>query len=372
MGADAASAVVMGALAGAELSREEHDFLCEFGAAGVTLFSRNIALHNPVTSDSPQSLLPQRYNKVLLQKLLALLQKLRPHAAPPLLIAIDQEGGRVARLKYPFPDRGPALRLVDERADEEAQNMLFAYGREVGASLLDLGINVNFAPVLDVQQKDTHDSIGDRAFAGDPERVGVRAKAFLQGMQSAGVLGCLKHFPGQGGARSDTHLHSARVDKPLAELTACDLLPFADLMPHAPMVMLGHCVYSCLDQREASLSSVVIEGLLRKKMGFSGVAVSDDMTMAAVHKPGGDFGDTVVAAVESGIDLVLVCKDLGLWRQAVTALRQGAKESPAFGKRLAEAAERVNKMRAAFVLRKNNLKGLIENASFHPSAGLLS
>lgn len=326
----AASAVLLGALASAEISEGEKELIAEIAPAGLTLFARNISQSN------------HHQLKILCQEI----QRLRAPAAPPFLIAIDQEGGRVARLKSPFPDEGPALCLAGGRSDVAALAHLSAYGTQVGRALRDLGVNVNFAPVLDIFQETTHVSIGDRAFGRNPQEVSLRAGSFLDGMQKANVAGCLKHFPGQGSAQADTHFHSVRVEKSLAELKNWDFLPFEALIHKAPMVMLSHCIYSCLEEKEASISSMLIEDLLRKHFGFKGVAVSDDMTMAAVFRQGINFGDTVVTAVESGIDLVLICKGLDLWWEAYHALKQHEKESPAFKRRLLQAAERVNTLRA--------------------------
>ncbi len=322
-----ASAVLVGGLNSFRVSEEERELFRSLAPAGVTLFSRNI-------SDFSQ-----------LGQLTSELQALRDDASLPLIIAMDQEGGRVARLKAPFPNQGPALLLAKERADEGALAELSAYGGEVGQALRQLGITLNFAPVLDVLGEHTHHSIGDRAFSRDPQQVALRAGAFLAGMQKTGLFGCLKHFPGQGGGRSDTHVTSAVVDKSLAELQQRDLLPFRELISAASLVMLSHCIYPSLDHREASLSPIIIEGLLRKDLGFKGVAVSDDMTMAAVNAQVTEFGTRIVEAVESGIDLLLICKDIRLWREAHAALCYAAEESRAFKQRLRQAADRVRGLR---------------------------
>jgi len=329
--ADAAAAVILGALEAGSLADDERRFLAQEQPAGLTLFARNI----PPESEGGLAPLTKE------------LQALRRPGSLPMIIAIDQDGGRVARLKGDFPNAGPALELEEGRRDAKALAGLVAYGERVGSSLRELGVNVNFAPVVDVLTEASNHAIGDRCFGKEPESVRLRAGAFMTGLQRSGVFGCLKHFPGQGAATVDTHAGQAVIDKSLAELEACELYPFRALLAQTPMVMASHCVYPQLDPaHEASLSPRILKGLLRDRLGFRGLVVSDDMTMGAIVGKEAAFGESIVAAVAAGVDLLLVCRGLRVWQESLEALRHAASQSSEFRLRLAEAAERVQGLRA--------------------------
>jgi beta-N-acetylhexosaminidase len=325
---DAAADIVLAAIEGAELSPDERAFFQRECPAGVTLFRRNFA-QGP---DGCRALVRE-------------LQSLRRAGAPPVIVAVDQEGGRVSRIAPPFPDRGPAQALAGGRSDPAALAEIESYARTVGTELLGLGINVNFAPVVDVLCEPANLAIGDRAFGEHADAVVARAGAFLRGLERSGVLGCLKHFPGQGAARVDTHVGRAVVDVPRECLDRRELAPFRALLPDASLVMLSHCVYPGLDGCEASRSRPIIRDLLRAALGFEGAALSDDMNMGAVPQDESAWTEALIAAVEAGVDLVLICRHLERARLAVDALRERARLSRAFGRRVEEAATRVRRVR---------------------------
>jgi beta-N-acetylhexosaminidase len=327
--------VLVCAVEGTTLTPEERAFYRDVQPAGLTLFTRNV---------------PTPYGG--LRSLVGELQALRASNAPPLVIAIDQEGGRVARIKPVhagggaiFPERGPALKLEDGRDDRAALQAIQAYGADLGAALARLGVNVDFAPCCDVLTRADNHAIGDRAFATTAEAAAARAQAFLRGLQGAGVLGSLKHFPGQGDAGVDTHLGSAVIDRSLAELEERELVPFRRLLPDAAMVMVAHCIYPQLAKEEASRSPWIIGELLRKRLGFDGVVVSDDMNMGAIPQEGGVWEDALLAAVAAGADMLLVCRHLERFQRAHAALVREAARSPAFAERLEDAAARVTALR---------------------------
>jgi beta-N-acetylhexosaminidase len=327
---DAASAIVLAAIEGPELAPAERAFFGTEQPAGVTLFRRNL----PDAGDRPRELVRS-------------LQALRAPGEPPFLVAIDQEGGRVARLAAPFPNDGPAAALVGGRADAAALGQIEAYALRVGRELAALGVNVNFAPVADVLSRPENVAIGDRAFGCDAHAVTARAGAFLRGLHAAGLAACLKHFPGQGDAPADTHECDASIDAPRALLESRELVPFRALAGAAELVMLSHCVYPALDRCQASRSRAVIQGLLRGELGFRGVVASDDMNMRAVPQDERDWAAALVEAVAAGVDLLLVCRELERARLAVAALRAEARRSPAFAARAEEAAGRVRALRSA-------------------------
>ena len=330
---DAASAVLIAAVEGLELTPDEERLFREESPAGVTLFRRNI----------PQ----EDFRKVSL--LNQAIQNSRPAGDPSLVIAIDQEGGRVSRIGTPFPNLGPAMNIAEGRIDEDALAILNQYGKAVGRALRDVGINVDFAPVLDILTEPTNHAIGDRCFGTTHEQVTPRAGAFLEGIQSEKVLGCLKHFPGQGHAGVDTHLGTAVIDVSLQTLISRELAPFRELVAKCPMVMISHSIFPVLCQHEASRSEAIIMDWLRIRLGFKGVVVSDDMNMGALPQDISDWKEALVDAVMAGCDALLVCRHLDRCYAALDALRKEARRSPAFSVRLEDAAWRVTKMRQTIV-----------------------
>jgi beta-N-acetylhexosaminidase len=154
-------------------------------------------------------------------------------------------------------------------------------------------------------------------------------------------MGCLKHFPGQGDATIDTHVGSAHIPLSLSELEERELIPFRTLCNEASGVMISHCIYPALDNKEASLSSVVMEKLLRQSLGFQGLIISDDMMMGAIANDEISWKESIVESVANGADLVLVCQDLGRWILALEAIRAYQSKSRSFRRRLEFSAEKV-------------------------------
>lgn len=326
---DAASSVVVAAVEGLQLSPDELRFFREERPAGVTLFRRNI----------PQS----QYEHV--KSLNDSLQATRSAGDPPLMIAVDQEGGRVARFPKAFVDEGPALNLAAGSTEPPALDYIEDYGKRLGKALRDLGFNVDFAPVLDVLTEPKNTAIGNRVFGTTPEQVIPRARAFLKGIQSERVWGSLKHFPGQGDAKVDTHLGTAVIDISLQTLWTRELAPFRAMIHDAPMVMVSHCIYPMLCDREASRSRIIIQDWLRGRLGFKGVVVSDDLNMGAMPQQIKDWQQILIECIVSGCDALLVCRHLDRCYAAIECLRQEATRSPAFRTRLEDAATRVTQMR---------------------------
>jgi beta-N-acetylhexosaminidase len=324
-----ASAVILAALEGVRLSADEKQCFENLPPAGFTLFRRNISAH---------------FSAV--RALCDELQTLKHPVDPPLLIAIDQEGGRVARLKAPFPDFGPALNLVQGRSDGPALIEIENIGFSMGATLRQLGINVDFAPVLDILTREDNLAIGDRCFGRDVRSVTERSGAFMRGLHEGGVVSCLKHFPGQGDAGVDTHESGARIEADRETLMARELAPFQRWVPSAPMVMISHALYPALDPNNpASLSRTIMIDLLRSEMGFRGLIVSDDMNMKAIDQSREPWSDAIVSSIAAGADLVLVCRELERYRWAAEAIDKEASRSKAFAARLDDAVDRVMRVR---------------------------
>lgn len=276
-------------LAGTSLSAEDRELLCHPAVGGLVLFSRNF-------SDPAQ-----------LRALTASIQALR---APRLLIAVDQEGGRVQRFRAGFTRLPAVARFGDwfAQAPAAALDGARAVGWLMATELLAVGVDLSFAPVLDLGGGPSA-VIGDRAFAHAPEAVAALATAWVDGMHAAGMAACGKHFPGHGAVRADSHLELPCDARALAEIEAHDLLPFRRLIAHGiEALMPAHVVYSAVDARPAGFSARWLRTLLRGRLGFDGVIFSDDLDMAAAAA-GGGFAARGLAALQAGCDRLLICNN---------------------------------------------------------------
>jgi len=327
-----ASSVLVCAVDGIALSTAELDFFKKVQPAGVTLFKRNI---------------PEDFTETF--TLSRSLQATVASGSPRMIIAIDQEGGRVARIKQPFPDHGPAMDLADGLSDGAASVEIQDAAAKVGEALKSIGINVNFAPCVDILTEPNNHSIGDRAFGTDVDPVCIRAKSWLRGLQSAGVLGCLKHFPGQGDAIVDTHVGTAVIDLPRNLLDQRELVPFRAMLSKVEMVMISHCIYPQISKTQASRSSEMIEGLLRGEMDYKGLVVSDDMNMGAIPQDRETWVEALIDALIAGSDLLLVCQHLERFEWAIEGINRAIKKSKALEMRVNQAAGRIAKTRAKLI-----------------------
>ncbi len=255
----------------------------------------------------------------------------------PLLVAVDQEGGRVARLGSPVLKLPPMEKLAaigDLALTERA-------GRLLGTQLSALGFNMDFAPVLDVNTNPDNPVIGDRAFGITPEGVVEQALAFARGLESpGGVLACGKHFPGHGDTDLDSHFALPRLSHDRERLDRVELVPFRAARGQVSALMTAHVVFDALAPGvPATLSPAVVTGLLREELGYDGLIISDDLEMKAVAEHYG-IEQAACLAIEAGCDTLLVCSRLDWLARAHTALAEKAASSPIFRRRLEEAAER--------------------------------
>ncbi len=279
----AARAVILGCQ-GPELGADERRFFAGASPWGFILFARNIE------------------NPGQLRRLTADLREAVGRDAPVL---VDQEGGRVARMRAPeWREWAPALeecaRLPGR--DLRARAMYLRY-RLIAAELRAVGIDVNCAPVLDVVQPDTHPVIRNRCYGADPAEVAAIGRAVAEGLMAGGVLPVIKHIPGHGRATRDSHLDLPQVAAPLADLDAVDFAPFRALAD-LPAAMSAHVVYPALDPaRPATLSQRVVR-IVRDGIGFDGLLMTDDLSMKALHGP---FGARAEAAIAAGCDMLLHC-----------------------------------------------------------------
>src|SRR5262245_2723728 len=225
----------------------------------------------------------------------------------PPFIAIDEEGGAVHRLPEPFTHFPSAARIGAEHNNDLAYRL----GKATAVELALAGINLNFAPVLDVNSNPRNPIIGERAFGGDPQSVVDSGWAWTKGLRDGGIIACVKHFPGHGDTDKDSHFALPIVDKPLAQLKAVELPPFVHACRNGiEAMMTAHVRYRALDAEfPATLSERIITGMLRYELGYDGVVFSDDMEMKAISNHYG-LKESVALGARAGIDVFLFCHDL--------------------------------------------------------------
>ncbi|MBT3517145.1 MAG: beta-N-acetylhexosaminidase [Nitrospina sp.] len=274
------------------LNSELEELIVKSKIGGIILFERNF--------EEPDQL-------ITLINDLQSLAKSCP-ASVPLFISVDQEGGRVARLKSPFSDFPQPSCLGHARSESLAHRFGLALGREMQA----VGINMVYAPVLDVNTNPDNPIIGTRALSDTPEWVGRMGKAVIDGIQEAGVFPVGKHFPGHGDTDRDSHLELPYVNRDMSSLEKVELEPFVQAVSHGlKVVMTAHVIYSAWDDKlPATFSPYILKNILRKRLGFDGLIITDDLEMKAVEKhiP---FDSIPRLGSIAGVDLYLICHDRG-------------------------------------------------------------
>ena len=230
--------------------------------------------------------------------------------SPPLLIAVDHEGGRVQRFREgftPIPPMRSLGRLYDAHP-HQAIRLSEGIGFVIGAEMRSCGVDFSFTPVLDVDHGPST-VIGNRAFHSDPGVIAVLARALVRGLKHAGVAAVGKHFPGHGFSAADSHREVPVDERSFAEIEACDLQPFARLVNSGlAAIMPAHVIYPKVDARPAGFSTIWLKNVLRERLGFDGVVFSDDLSMEGAAVAGGAV-DRARAALQAGCDMVLVCND---------------------------------------------------------------
>jgi len=312
-------------LPGMDLTSSDRNFLEEIRPSGVVLFSENIA--SPTEEDS-------------LQRLRTLIRDIREALSPaPVIVAIDQEGGRVARLREGVP-RLPPMKELSRTVGVPG---LFQAGFDLGQALSSLDIDMDFAPVFDVDSNPDNPVIGDRSFSSDPESAFRFAMSFSQGLSLGGVIPCGKHFPGHGDTHLDSHFALPTVSDPLDILSGREIHPFRRAISWGiPALMTAHVLYPGIDPDwPATLSVEISETLLRKQLGFDGLLLSDDFKMAGLrnHFP---LDVSVERALMATCDGLLAMKSDELARQMMEQLQILSREKKTwFEKRRTEATNRL-------------------------------
>jgi beta-N-acetylhexosaminidase len=250
----------------------------------------------------------------LRSEIAALQDRRRAVGLPPLIVAADQEGGIVSHLGPPLT-RLPALASLADLPSDVRRVKAEEFGRIHGQELASIGINLNFAPVLDLRPEagryrfDFNTLIGRRAISGDPAVISEIAGAYVRGLEASGVGATLKHFPGLGRVRTDTHHFSAELDTPLEELEKVDWRPFREVLAASKaQLMVGHVTLTAVDpDHAASYSRRIVDGIIRTKWNYQGIVITDDLVMGAIYQH--DVCTAVVEALNAGVDLLLVAYD---------------------------------------------------------------
>ncbi len=277
-----------------------------------------------------------------LRALTAALNARRPAGSPPIVVASDQEGGAVSHLSPPLV-RLPSLTTLGTIDDIELTGRVAG---ALGRSLLDAGVSMNLAPVLDVCTDPNNGVVPGRVFGGDAAKVARHGEVFVRAMQSAGVLACAKHFPGHGGTREDSHHVLPRVPATVESLRRVELVPFQAVAATVAAVMVAHVIYDGVDRDfPASLSARCVSELLRDVAGVRGVAVTDDLEMAPIRDTWG-VASAAVRAMAAGNDLITIAHSPTLAEEARHAMARRAADDEGFRARLTQAAERVHALRA--------------------------
>lgn len=325
---------------------EELDEICSLAMegrlGGVILFERNARSAIQVAS------LAMRLRELPLEK--------RP------ILALDQEQGRICRIRsgvtlFPSPRR---LGILD------SPKTTFYVARWTARELRRLGVNLNLAPVADVLRgEEARDLLGERCFGDDPQKVALHVSHWIRGSQEAGVAACAKHFPGHGSAKGDTHLEMSLDPSDAKMIFTGHLLPFREaLKAKVASIMVSHVIYPALDSRfPASLSSKIMVGLLREKMGFKGIIITDDLEMRAIALKM-DPVQAAVEAIKAGADMAIVSRN-SLPRIPIRTILNELEKAASRGdlppKRLRESLERVTSFRRRW---KGGAKEIVEDASF--------
>jgi len=315
---------------GTKMTTKLSSLLTRLQPAGVILFARNIK----TTEQTWQ-----------------LLRDCQTCVSTPLFTCVDLEGGNVDRFRDLL---GPAPAAADVFATG-GRKLFRKHGQIIGENCRALGFNVDFAPVLDLAFEASRSVMSSRSVSANPRDSATYAREFLAGLRSTNVLGCGKHFPGLGEGKLDSHHELPVIEKPLKKLWSEDLAPYRALRKQLPMIMVSHAAYPLVtgDKTPASLSKVWVTDVLRKRIGYRNLVVSDDLEMGGVLSAA-PIGKAAVEFIRAGGDLCLICHRQNYIQKAYDELAKMAARDPTFAKRVAESVRRVLafKKKSATILRR--------------------
>lgn len=303
----------------------EIDSLLARGVSSIILFSRNVE-YPPQVRD--------------------LCAELKTRAGRPLMIGIDQEGGRVRRLREGFTEI-PSMRAVGKANDSELAKEI---GAVLARELRAVNIDLNFAPTIDVDTNPNNPVIADRSFSPSPQLVSALGCAVIDGLQSNGVAACGKHFPGHGDTNVDSHKELPRMTHDMERLNRIELMPFeAAIKCGVAMIMTAHVIFEPIDPKYPStMSKAVMQGILRDRMGFNGVIVSDDLEMKAIANYY-DIEEVIIRCVNAGVDLLMICHNHKLQHRAIDLLTRAVVRGDVPQERLVESNRRLDALMEKYV-----------------------
>lgn len=299
----------------------------EYPVGGVALFSRNI---------TGAKQLPE------------FISDLQKNSKYPLFIAVDEEGGNVARVANSGYFEVASYKSMEDIGKSGDTSKAEDVGRQIGLYLKKLGFNLDFAPVADTNTNPQNIVIGDRSYGSDPSQVARMVSAQLDGMHDSGIMGTLKHFPGHGDTKDDTHSGYVSIEKTWDELKECELIPFTAALPKADMVMVSHitAVNVTNDNLPASMSEAMITDKLRNELGYDGVVITDAMAMGAIAD-NYTSAQAAVTSVKAGVDIVLMPQNLD---EAFEAVVNAVSDGEISTTRLDESVMRILKLKAKYKL----------------------
>ena len=320
----------MAGIPGTSLDDGTEGLIRNYNLGGVILFSRNI--------EDP---------KQVAQLCQDLQDTATRHQNVPLFLAVDQEGGRVARLGEPFA-QFPGNDAIGK--DDNPLARAHEFGLTTATEMKLVGLNMNMAPVVDVQRGELEKHLIGRTFGADPKNVGELGGAVIESLQRGGIMAVAKHFPGLGRAPLDPHLELPRIEVDMKEMETVHLPPFGyAIEKKVSAIMTSHAIYPELDQElPATLSSAVLKGLLRKKMAFEGLIISDDLEMGAIARQWG-VAEGAAASFEAGADILLICKDQEHIEESLKLIRGKLLRGEMSLQRLHESNERIRKAKKRFL-----------------------
>ena len=308
----------------------------EFNVGGIIFFSRNI--EDPV-------------------QIARLCRELQREALKfwgvPLFLAVDQEGGRVARLREPFTAFPGNAAIADS---DEPLKRAEEFGAVTAMEMKLVGLNMNLAPVVDVQRGELEKHLQGRTFGENPEQVALLGRTVVRSLQENGIMAVAKHFPGLGQAKVDPHVHLPRIEATKEQIERMNLVPFkAAIDQRVAGIMSSHAIYAALDpERPATLSGEVLTHLLRDIMNFQGLIITDDLEMGAIagQRP---VGDAALLAFQAGADTLLICKGQGHVAEGFRLLRDRLTQGQIPEERLVQSLRRIESTKARFLGKKEEI-----------------
>jgi len=321
---------LIGSIPGTSLPVELRSLAREFDLGGLILFSRNVEVPEQVAELSAES---EALGRTM-----------------PAWVSVDQEGGRVARLKEPFTKWPPMATLG--RAGQQSEKLAERFAQALAQELLAVGISLNYAPVLDIHTNPKNPVIGDRALADDAANVARLGRVIIRALQGAGLAACGKHFPGHGDTSTDSHFELPLVEHAPDRLRAIEFEPFrAAIAEQVAFIMTAHVLVPALDaNRPASLSPEIVQMLLRDELDFDGVILSDDLEMKAVSARY-EVPEAAVDAIVAGCDAVLICSgDVDLQGRTLEALVRAVESGKIPTKRYDDAFARLKRAKQRFLM----------------------